>query len=453
MPILQASGIGSGLDVAGLVNQLVAAERTPVENRLKARESLINGQLSAWGKVSSVLDSLQTALAGLKTSTAFQQHSTTSSNTAVATATATSSAATGNYALTVNQVATAQQLTSTYGVPDTNTTVVGTGSMEISIGGAAPTTVTIGGTGTLADIRDAINSQVTGVTAVIINDGTNNFLSINANNTGTANSITITAAGDADGNATDNSGLSRFINANMNQISAAQDANFDLNGVTGITSSSNTVTTAVTGVTLNLLAAGTTNITVGADSAAVKASITSFVDAYNSVIKTINDQSKYKEGASTQGPLLSDSMVRNLKTRLQTIVGDLSTNGGVYSTLTELGYATNSTDGTLTLKDSTKLDSALSSNFNDVGTLVADITTKLDTAISPYLGTTGMIHSRTDGLNTQLSDIGTERDRLDYRISMIKERYTKQFSALDSLISSMNGTMSYLQQQLANLPG
>ena len=93
MPVLQAQGIGSGLDVAGLVNQLVAAERDPVVKRLDSRQSTINGQISAWGQVTSSLSALQTALADLKSSTAFQQRSTTSSDTAVATATATTSAA------------------------------------------------------------------------------------------------------------------------------------------------------------------------------------------------------------------------------------------------------------------------------------------------------------------------------------------------------------------------
>jgi flagellar hook-associated protein 2 len=213
------------------------------------------------------------------------------------------------------------------------------------------------------------------------------------------------------------------------------------------------VTSAVSGVTLSLVAAGTTDITVGTDTAAAKANIQSFVDAYNKVITTINSVSKYTEGATTQGPLLSDSMARNLKTSLQTIVGDVSSNTGVFKTLTALGYATDSTTGTLTLKDSSALDSAMSSNYNDVGLLVSDIATSVDSYIDNYLGTTGMISDRTDSLNNQLDDIQSQRDQLDSRISLLRERYTKQFSALDGMIAKMNSTMSYLQQQLANLPG
>lgn len=456
MPVLQAQGIGSGLDVAGLVNQLVAAERDPVVKRLDSQQLLINGQISAWGQVTSALSALQTALTDLKSASAFQQRSTTSSDAAVATATADTTVALGNYSLNVTQLAKADQWTATTtGITDTNSTVVGTGSLEISLGGGAATTVTISGTGTLADIRDSINNQVTGVTATIISDGTNYFLSLSSDNTGTTNSITVTATGDGDGTPGDLSGLSQFATANggMTHTSTAQDAQFDLNGVTGITSSSNTNTSAVSGLTLNLLAVGTSTINVGADSAAAKTSITNFVDAYNKVIKTINTVSKYTEGASSQGPLLSDSMVRNLKSRLQTLVGDVSSNTGAYKTLTALGYATDTTDGTLTLKDSSALDSALSSNFNDVGLLVSDITTNVDTYIGNYLGTTGMIQDRTDSLNTQLDDIQTQRDRLDARITSLKDRYTRQFSALDGLISKMNSTMNYLQQQLAKLPG
>jgi flagellar hook-associated protein 2 len=435
MPVLQAGGIGSGLDVAGLVSQLVAAERDPVANRLNLRESELNAKVSAWGQVKSALSSLQTALADLKS------------------ATASTSAALGSYSLTVNTLAASHKLRTAFGVADTDTTSVGTGQLNISIGGGAATVVDVGG-GTLNEIRDAINTNVTGVTAVIINDGTNNYLSITSNDTGTANALTITATDTGDGNNTDNLGLSRLINANMTETTAATDASFVLDGVT-ITSSSNTVTSAISGVTLDLLQGGgaSTNITIGADSAAAKSTITSFVDAYNKAITTVNSVSKYTEGASSQGPLLSDSMVRGLKSSLQRIVGDLSSNGGAFSTLTELGYATNTDNGTLTLKSSSDLDSALSSNFDDVGLIMADIATQVDSYVDPYLGTTGLIQGRTDGLGTQLDDISNQRDRLDYRIQKIQERYTRQFSALDALIANMNSTMSYLSQQLATLPG
>jgi flagellar hook-associated protein 2 len=453
MPVLQAGGIGSGLDVAGLVSQLVAAERDPVANRLDLRESELNAKLSAWGQVKSALGSLQTALEDLKDATAFQQRSTTSSDDTVATATATTSAALGSYSLTVNTLAAAHKLRTSFGVADTDTTSVGTGTLHISIGGGAATDVPVGG-GTLAEIRDAINTNVSGVTAVIINDGSNNYLSITSDDTGTANDITITATDTGDGNDTDNFGLSRLINANMTETTPATDASFVLDGVT-ITSSSNTVTSAISGVTLELLQDGgaTTDITIGADTAAAKDTITSFVDAYNKAITTINSVSKYTEGASSQGPLLSDSMVRGLKSSLQRIVGDLSSNGGAFSTLTELGYATSTDNGTLTLKSSTDLDAALSSNFDDVGLIMADIATQVDDYVDPYLGTTGLIQGRTDGLGTQLDDIATQRERLDYRIEKIQERYTRQFSALDALIANMNSTMNYLSQQLATLPG
>ncbi|MBD3610219.1 MAG: flagellar filament capping protein FliD [Gammaproteobacteria bacterium] len=467
MPVLQASGIGSGLDVVGLVNQLVAAERAPAENRIKRQESQLEGLVSAYGKLKSSLDSLQSSLASLKDASGFQERTASSADDTILNASATSTAALGTHTVTVNTLASTHKLR-TGGFANT-TDVIGSGTIKIDIGkydsggdtftqtSTTNITITAGTNDTLEGVRDQINAADAGVTASVINDGTNNYLVVSSDDTGTENAIRISTTDD-DLNNTDAAGLSQLIfdpttagPDNLVQTSAATDATFNLDGI-DITSSSNSVSTALTGVTIDLKSVGTTTFEVSADKESTKSQIEAFVTAYNNVIETINTVSKFNEGGKS-GALLSDSLVANLKNSLQSLVGGSSTNSGSLVTLTQLGYETNVEDGTLKLGTASDLEDALTNSFDDVGALIADYTTRLDSLIDPYLGVTGMLQDRTDGLNTQLEALEEQRERLDYRMEMVKERYTRQFTSLDALIASMNSTMSYLSQQLSTLPG
>jgi len=474
--MLQASGVGSGIDVAGLVNQLVAAERVPAEQRLKSREKEINSLISAFGKLTSSMSSLQTTLASLKDSSSFQDRIATSGNEAFFTATASTTAAAGAYNVVVNNLADAHTIVSPGAAdPDYNfaatTDAVGQGTLDIELGTwsggtftqTSTATITIDATNdSLEGMRDAINASGLGVSASIIQDGAEYRLSVSSADTGSTNTIRMTATsetGSPPNNVNDSQGLSRFnfdpaggAGSNMTEAQAGVDASFKVNGI-NLTSASNTVTGAIQDVTLTLKSAGTTTLEVGVDKSTSKASIEAFVNAYNGLVKTINTQTKYTGEQETAGPLISDSMTFGINNRIHTIVGGASNNAGVLKTLTELGYATSTEDGTLYLKDSAKLDDALANNFDDVGLLVSDLATKLDGYVDNYMGTTGLIKNRTDGLDNSLKDIERQRERLDTRIESLRTRYSRQFNAMDILIGQMNSTMSFLGQQLATLPG
>jgi len=471
--MLQASGVGSGIDVAGLVNKLVDAERIPAESRLKSREKEINALISAFGKIKSSMSSLQTALSPLKDSASFQNRVATSGDDTIFGASATKTAATGFYNVNVTSLATAHTLVSPGGAdPAYNftapTDAVGEGTLDIELGtwnGATFTqtstaTITIDATNnSLEGMRDAINASGLGVSASIVQDGSEYRLSISSSGTGTTNTIRMTTTTDLDGNVDDTLGLSRFdfdpaggAGSNLTQAQAGADAQFSVNGVS-LTSATNTVTGAIPDVTLTLKNTGASTLDVGVDKTATKESIDAFVSAYNDLVKTIGNQTKYTGASETAGPLISDSMTFGINSRIHTIIGSASVNGGALSTLSELGYATNTEDGTLYLKDSTKLDDALSNNFDDVGLLVSDVATKLDSYVDTYLGVTGLLKGKTDGLNNSLRDIEHQKERLEIRIESVRTRYTRQFNAMDALVGQMNSTMSYLSQQLSSLPG
>ena len=157
MPVLQSSGVGSGIDINGLVSQLVAAERAPAEQRIQRAGTRITTQLSALGTLRGALSLLQTSVSGLKTANAFQARRADSSDKSVFDASATSSAASGSYSVEVIQLASAQKLASGpyVGGPASE---VGTGTLTVSSGGKAFQVAVTDSSNTLAGIRDAINA-------------------------------------------------------------------------------------------------------------------------------------------------------------------------------------------------------------------------------------------------------------------------------------------------------
>jgi flagellar hook-associated protein 2 len=392
MPIT-APGIGSGLDVNSIVSQLMAVERQPLD-ALDQKEATFQAKISAYGNIKSALSSFQTAVRGLSDISKFQILKATSADTTVYTATASSSAVPGNYAVEVTQLAQAHTLRSN-GFANL-TDVVGSGTLTFQYGtlGSNPfalnpdkaaQTVTIGASqNTLSGIRDAVNAANIGVTASIVNDGaagTPYKLVFTSKDTGESSSLKVTVTDD-DTIHTDTSGLSQLAydpNAvagsgkNLVQTVAAQNALLNVNGITGISKASNTVSDVIQGVTLNLLkqAPGTTvNLTVVKDTASVKTNVEAFVKAYNDISKTLKDLTAYnaatKQSALLQGDPSALSIQRQVRS---TLTNALQFAGGNYTLLSQIGVSFQK-DGTLKL-DSTKLQTAIDNNFNDIAGLFA----------------------------------------------------------------------------------
>ena len=246
-------------------------------------------------------------------------------------------------------------------------------------------TVTIDASHTsLAGIRDAINSAKIGVTASIVNDGsaTPNRLVLTQGTSGISNSIKISVAGDA--------ALSNLLSQDpagtqgLTENITAQNALFKVDGI-AVSKTSNTVSDVVSGVTLNLLgktASGvTTNVTVARDNAAVAASVTQFVAAYNQINQTLTEVSAYNP-ATKQGAVLNgDSSIRSIQARLRNVLNaPVSGSNGTYSVLSQIGVSLQK-DGSLTL-DSTKLQAAIDTNFSSISGLFAATGSSTDSLVS-----------------------------------------------------------------------
>jgi len=390
-PTLSSPGIGSGLDVNGIVAKLMAVEQQPLD-QLSAQETTVQSKISAYGSLKSALSALQTAVHALSAPAPFRSMSATVGDASVATATTADGAVAGRYSLEVSQLAQNQKLVSAGFASSTDT--VGSGTLTFTFGtwsggsftpnpAAGARTVTIApGQSSLAGVRDAVNAANIGVTATIVNDGSasGQRLVFSSNASGANQSLSIAAA-DADGQNTDAAGLSQLAydpaatagsGKNLTETLAAQDALLTLDGI-AVRSASNTVTDAIAGVTLKLARTNVgspTSIAVDQSSGPATTAVSAFVKAYNDLQTTITNLTKYDATNKQASILTGDSTVRLAQSQLRSLVGGaVSGASGSLDTLSLAGITTQS-DGTLLL-DSAKFNAALAADPKAVEKLFA----------------------------------------------------------------------------------
>lgn len=462
MATITAAGTGSGIDVENIITKLTEAERTPTEQRLLLRETNIQAEISAFGSLKSALSDFRKSLTNLSSLQALAARSATSSNPESFTVSADNTASVGSSQIEIVNLASAHKMVSTANFAGP-TTAVGAGTMNISLGSASFNVQIVGGqNNTLAGIRDAINNATgnTGITASILTvsngvGGTQSKLVLSADDTGAANAITVAVTGDSDGNDTDNVGLSAFLNANMTQKSTAANALIRVDGF-DVTSSTNVFKDAIQGVTLTAVKANPTvneTLTVGINKTAIKENLALFVENFNALSETLKFLTKYDPETQEAGLLTGDSTVRSIETQLRrtitNVVEGLDSN---FSSLASLGITTQR-DGTLKL-DSTKLDSALTTNFDDVANLLGGedgIAKKLDSTLNNFLKTGGLISTRNETFLKQLKDIDSQRERLEMRMTSYEERLRAQYAAMDAIVANLNSTGDYVAQQMESI--
>ncbi len=404
---ISSPGIGSNLDVNGIVSQLIAVDSRPLTT-LARQEASFQSKLSAIGSVAGSLSTFQNALHGLSDITKFQGVRVTAADATIASVSGSSAAVPGSYALEVTQLAQAQKLTTTGQA--SSGAVIGNGTLTFDFGTISGGSVAVGvysgasftsnaagvktvtidpSSNTLSGIRDAINSAKIGVTASIVNDGSAApyRLVLTSTVTGASNSLKISVAGDA--------ALSTLLSQNpagaqaLTENITAQNSQFKVDGI-AISKSSNTVADVIAGVTLNLTgksAAGvTTNITVTRDSAAVSNAVTQFVNAYNQISQTLADVSAYDPATKQAAILNGDSSIRSIQTQIRSVL-NAPVGGGnsAYTLLSQVGVSLQKT-GQLTL-DTAKLQSAVENNFSDIAGLFAAVGKSTDSLVS-YVGAT-----------------------------------------------------------------
>ena len=457
MATISSAGIGSGLDVKSIVSQLVQAESKPL-TQLQTRGSTLNTKLSNWGTVKSQLAAVQDAAQKLMGVSGWNARSFKSGNEDTLTGTASEGAATGSYQIKVDSLAKAQSARS---AAVTAGSTLGEGGLLISIGqwdagnfssSSSVIPVDIAASDTMADIARKINGAGAGVTASVVTSNGQDQLMMRSASTGASMGFQVETYGDAALNALSYPGDG---SSGMTLNQAGTDAQITVDGGMTLTSSTNTLSNVLSGLTLDLKQTGTTTVDVASDTNVVKESVDNFVKAFNTAITNLTTATKYDAGSKTAGPLQGDATAVGLLNTLKNMVMTNGPTGTSFSRLSDVGLEMQR-DGTLTV-NSNKLTTALAKPDELKTFFSASSDTVTETGMARRFydytfninSTDGVLTGRNKALQAAISRNNIDIDKMEARISRTEERLYKTYSALDTKMSTLNSMSTYVAQQIS----
>jgi len=456
--MISIGGLGNSIDFGPIIDVLVQAKAIPID-RINQQKLAAQSKQTDFGLLGAKLLGLQSSASSVRTRVGFDKNQvnvTSASSQNLLTATASSTAAAGTHKVTVNQLASSHQIVSkaSTAVSTTDTDIVSgaSGTFSFQVGAGSVQTVNLDANGTLEDLRNGINDLGAGVSASILNTGSETTpayrLVLSSNDSGGSNAITITA---------DDTDLDT-VTTGIDTFQAAQDSEIVLGeggeAVT-INRSTNTLTDVISGITLNLQAVDLANpvtISVTQDTAAVKEGISSFVNAYNEVVKFIDERTNYDPETGERGLFVGDSLARTVLDRLRQSVFSQVSGLTTYTSASQIGFETQPTDGTIKINEAT-LDAALSENYSAVRDLFIQ---------NPTTGTEGIAELVVDAVDT-LDDVefGALTLRQNSLTNQIK-KFSEQISVKEAALSryqeqqrikfaNLDGLLASLQNQLNSL--
>lgn len=446
---LTSVGIGSGMDINGIVSALVQAESAPKVAKFDADEGKLNAEISAIGSLKSALTEFQDSLEKLTDPETFIARKVKLSDNDFLSATADEKAVAGRYKIEVEQLAESQKLGSAP-VADASA-ALGEGSLTLAVDGSDFTIDVVAGD-SLETVMQKINDSEdnVGVTATIINGDNGPQLVMTSDKTGTEKQITVTAT-DTDGG----TGLTDTFT--MTELSAAKDAVLYVDGLK-VTSNSNNIENVITGVSMTLTDADvskSTTLTVSADPGSVETQINSFVESYNALMTTMSEMSSYDPDTKKAGILQGDSLIRGIQSQLRGALSSSYETDGGDTMLASIGIKTTQ-QGTLEIDDKL-LDNALENNMTQIKDLFSKEDTglgaRLDGLVESYVQTGGTLDNRDDSLDNQISRITDNREQLNRKMVSYEARLLKQFNAMDLAVANLNAQSTDLASRLASLPG
>ncbi|MFG0679202.1 flagellar filament capping protein FliD [Pseudomonas sp. xss_4] len=427
------SGLGSGLDISGIVKALASAEKAPKQTQINNQTTTATTSLSAIGSVKSALETFRAAVAKLNTASSFSGLASSSSDEAIAKIKLGDGASSGNYALEVTQLATASKI-STQIYEKTSTIVNDSGETQtLTINqGNATHSVNIAAGATLQQARDTINDQLQskGITANIVTDASGSRLIFSSTKMGEGTELTL--GGDAS------------MAQGVSTIAKPQNAKYTLDGL-ALESASNTVTGAISGVDITLVKEGKSNLAVTSNSDTLKTSVKSFVTAYNALMTTINTQTKVTTGAdgaaTGSAALTGDATMRSL---VNSVRNEISHSVGATGlrTLSQLGINTVQKTGLLEFND-TKWDAAVKTYGADINHLFTGkdgLLTRMTNVTEEYTKAGGILASRQTSLTNQLKELEESQQALDRRIESLTDTLTKKYNAMDTMVAQLKAT-------------
>jgi flagellar hook-associated protein 2 len=431
----------AGIDVPTVVSEVLQPQTQQV-TQWQTEETTYNNQTTALQQLNTQLQTLLTDANNLNDPLgSFDAMDTSVSDSSVLSASAGSGAVAGTHTISVTSLATTSSEYSNEVA--SSSTAIGTGAFTLQVGSGSASTIAVDSSDdTLTGLAAAINKQNLGVTASVITDAGGSRLTLVSNSSGAAGNITIS------GNTT---GLSFDVG------SKGQDASLTVDGVP-IDSSSNTITTAISGVTLNLT--GTTSpsspvtLQVSPDTSQVASAINTFVSDYNTVITNLNSQFTSGGSSGTTGTLMGDTAAEMVQsTLLGDAAGGASGNGAI-SSLAALGITMNE-DGTLTV-DSSQLSTALTNNFQQVQNFFQATSTGFAQKFASDLNnltdpTNGPIAIDLNGITSSVSSLQSEITDFQANLTTEQQSLTTYYDNVNVTLQSLPSLLASVNAQLGSL--
>ena len=452
-PILPGLGLGSGLDTSAIVKALVDSDKAAKQSQIDRGTKANTASISGIGTLKSLMAAFAKSMTdlGSTTSPQFPGFAATSSDVKIVTATASNTAVGGSYAIDVQNMATSSKVT-TAAFKNGVTSSITAGPLTIQQG-TSTYNLTIDSGATLQSVRDSINADASlkaaGISANIVTDSFGSRLVLGSTTTGSGSDIKVSGIPEL----TIGSAVVGTTDAPMTKDSAgiigaaAVDANFTVDGM-ALTSKTNTVDKAISGLTLNLVAKGATSVTVAANNDGLKASIQKFVDSYNALANGISKLTKPSvdaDGNPVSAALTGDALPRSI---LSTVRGPLAETGAgnQLTVLAQLGITTNQKTGALDF-DSTKFTAAM--NDKKLGGEVQELFTgsnglleRMTKAITPFTETGGILDQRSTSLSKTSTKLAADQAALDRRIETLTAVLTKKYNDMDTLVGKLKATAS-----------
>jgi flagellar hook-associated protein 2 len=442
------SGPGSGYDTQAIVKALVGAEKAPKQAQITDQQKDTTIKLSAVGSVKGALEAYQAAIAKLNNVAAFNGLAATSSEDKNVKVTLGDGASSGKYVVVVNELATSSKVTSKVfegGASGSANSTDEAQTLTITQSGKSYDVLVPGGA-TLQEVRESINTQLSaqGISANVLSDANGARLVIGSNTTGVDTDITL--SGDSE------------LAQGYDKGTPAQNAKYTIDGI-AMESTSNKVTSAISGVSLELLAKDKdkpVTVNVASNTDTLKTSVQSFVTAYNALMTSINTQTKVTatgdSSTTTAGALTGDASMRQLVNNLRSELVNGSGSGAM-SSLAQMGITTDQKTGLLSLDDKV-WDKAVVKGASDIAKMFTGDTglvTRMTKATASYVGTTGSLAGRVTDLNEKLTDLTTQQADLDRRMESLQKTLTAKYTAMDTLIAQLNASSSSIMTTLNSL--
>jgi len=438
--ISSQTGLGAGIDVSSYVQAALAQQSAPL-TIAQQQQAQLTTQTTALNTLGSQLQDLQTALEALSDPAGqFNSLSVTTSDPTLLVASATAGTAAGNHTITITNLATTS---SEYSKElSSSSTTTNTGSFQIQVGTGKPVPINVtSANNTLAGIASAINAAGAGVTANVVNDAGGARLSIVSNTGGAPGDLTIS-------NDTVGLGFTKAV--------TGVNAQLNVDGVP-ISSTSNTVTGAINGVTLNLVGANPAtpvSLSIAPDTTQAEAAINSFVSAYNTVVTGLNAQFTVDPTTGQQGPLGTDSSATLVQSEVLAAAAYAPGGSSTITNLTSLGLNFNN-DGTITV-DQGALASALQSNYSAVQNFLQGSSTAFATNFLTNLQnltdpSQGVIALDLNGISNTQQSLTQQISDFQAQLAVTQQTLTAYYSQIDTTLQELPLLQAQVASQLSSI--